>query len=102
MKGCVMTDDIVTRLRDEAARCQASPCDCQCPNLNAAADEIERLRDTIHIQYYWENLLMEESFRLRDEIKRLNAMLPTNGMSAIDKVDYLHQQIVNIVKGYND
>lgn len=40
-----MSEDIVTRLRNETARCQASPCDCQCPNLNAAADQIERLRD---------------------------------------------------------
>lgn len=39
-----MADDIVTRLRQEAAQCNASPCDCQCPNLIAAADEIERLR----------------------------------------------------------
>ena len=40
-----MADDIVTRLRQEAAQCNASPCDCQCPNLIAAADEIERLRE---------------------------------------------------------
>lgn len=36
--------DIVKRLRMEAAQCDLSPCDCQCPNLIEAADEIERLR----------------------------------------------------------
>lgn len=40
-----MGDDIVAQLRQEAAQCNASPCDCQCPNLIAAADEIERLRE---------------------------------------------------------
>lgn len=75
------SDDIVTRLLDAKSECQLSPCDCQCYLHQDAIDEIERLRA---------------------EVKRLSSPLHPAGMSAIDKVEFLHDQIVRIVRGYND
>ena len=60
-----MADDIVTRLRQEAAQCNASPCDCQCPNLIAAADEIERLRAEVQHVRVALLLAVEELFTHR-------------------------------------
>lgn len=71
----MVTEDIVTRLRNWD--------DQQPPFLivREAANEIERLRA---------------------QIERLSSPLYPAGMNAIDKVEFLHEQIVKIVKGYND
>lgn len=46
--------------------------------------------------------LLNEIDRLRAEVARLSSPRFPAGMSAIDKVEFLHEQIVQIVKGYND
>lgn len=81
-----MSDDILTKLRDLAYIVVNSENRAQVVMLSGdilsqAADEIERLRA---------------------EIVRLNSLLHPEGMSAIEKVECLHEQIVRIVKGYND
>lgn len=77
----MVSDDIVARLQEAQAECDLSPCDCQCFLHQDAIDEIEQLRA---------------------EVARLNSLLHPAGMSAIDKVEHLHDQIVQIVRGYND
>lgn len=75
------SDDIVTRLADSACvSCYECVCG-MCVLLSDAVDEIKQLRA---------------------EVARLNSLLHPAGMSAIDKVEHLHDQIVRIVKGYND
>lgn len=71
-----MRDDIVAQLRDEAARCNASPCDCQCPNLLAAADEIERLRARLDLvmlaKVQAEGVYINALEKKQSEIERLS------------------------------
>lgn len=78
------SDDIVTLLRGDFCDFGQWENSCtpegKCPCC-LAADEIERLRA---------------------EVERLSSPLYPAGMNAIDKVEFLHEQIVKIVKGYND
>ena len=76
-----MTDDIVTRLRERAVILFSNGADGNAFIDEQAANEIERLRA---------------------EVERLSSPLYPAGMNAIDKVKFLHEQIVKIVKGYND
>ena len=76
-----MTDDIITRLAKSACvGCYECVCG-MCSLLAEAVDEIKQLRA---------------------EVERLSSPLYPAGMNAIDKVEFLHEQIVKIVKGYND
>jgi hypothetical protein len=62
-----VADDLVTHLRQQAAECHSSPCDCQCPNLLAAADEIERSRKEVDLKGYRLDDALDEIERLRAE-----------------------------------
>lgn len=78
-------------------------------------DIVVQLQDWAHIvdnsaNRAWVVILSGEVFsqasaeieQLRAEVARLNSLLYPDEMSATEKVEYLHQQIVKTVKGYND
>lgn len=55
-----------------------------------------------HVECWVIGELLNEIERLRSKVERLSSPLHPAGMSAIDKVEFFHEQIVKIVKGYND
>lgn len=86
---------------------EAFPADTSNTNASKSSDDIvTRLIPFIHNEMRIPaGLIMDiidEIERLRAEVERLSSPLYPAGMSAIDKVEFLHDQIVRIVKGYND
>ena len=63
-----MTDDIVTRLREEP--CGETWCD-QCKIYGDAADEIERLRDACDYYHKMCSMIADKNFTANEEIDRL-------------------------------
>ena len=76
-----MEPDIYTWLREHQTITSSSGVTYDVRRFKEAADEIERLRA---------------------EVEKLSSPLCPTGMSAIEKVEFLHDQILRIVKGYND
>lgn len=74
----------------------------ECWVIGELLSEIERLRNMCRTYLDNEHEHLNEIERLQAKVERLSSPLYPAGMSAIDKVEHLHDQIVRIVKGYND
>lgn len=74
----------------------------ECWVIGELLNEIERLRNMCRTYFDNEHEHLDEIERLQAEVERLSSPLYPAGMSAIDKVEFLHDQIVRIVRGYND
>jgi len=87
-----MTDDIVTRLRNRVAFPREYVFENSTGDLILkAADEIERLRKTLA-------LAVDERDKLLAEREAADKPSP----ATVDRVADLHDQIVQLVSGYND